>query len=234
MRQRWPSLAIGALVVLGLGLAGLLASGRACQPAWTAATPQATGTGVDQLTANEQAIARDITLRSLPTAVDKTDIQYLFAERHEFGKAVDPLAADRRADVYLYDYEKDRAIRRVVNLETEKVESTTTFVGQPPIAPGEATRAVELVIADEDLGASLRNDYQKVTGKELTSASQLRSQAIRFSAAQAVGAKNEGEFSECGVHRCVQLFIEFPNGQWVDTSRLVVDLSADRVRVLNS
>lgn len=235
MRKRWLHAAIGTITVLGLGLAAMLASGQAFQPAFTAAAPKATGTGYDQLTANEKLIARGITLRSFAKAgEDDNDLQYLFAERHELAKSANPLAAPRKADVYLYDYDTDQAIRRVVNLETRQVVRTETFDGQPPIAQGEAVRATELVIADEQLGATLRRDYEKAMGEPLTSASQVRSQAIRFDADQAIAATNKQEFSACGSHRCVQLFIGFPNGQWVDTSRLVVDLSAERVRVLDS
>lgn len=238
--KRWLNAAIGGVTVLGLGVAALLATSQEPEPdpARKVATPQQAGAdagiGIDPLTASEDTLTRGIALRSLEGAKAGDDIQYLFAERHEPDKSANPRTTARRADVYLYDYDKDRAIRRVVDLETGKVESTKTFRGQPPIAPDEAVRATGLVLADERLGAGLRDTYEKVTGKPLTSASQVRSQAVRFKADLAVGAKNRQRVSDCGVHRCVQLFIELPNGQWVDTSRLVVDLSTDRVQVLDS
>ena len=113
------------------------------------------------------------------------------------------------------------------------MESTSVVSGQPSATAAEARRAAELVIQDQRLGPLLREDFRHTTGKPLTSAKQLRTQALIFRVSQATGATNASDVAACGKHRCVFVFLQLPNSGWVDSTRLVVDLSAGRVHVLN-
>jgi hypothetical protein len=38
--------------------------------------------------------------------------------------------------------------------------------------------------------------------------------------------------ADCAKHRCVRLFIRLPKGKWLDTSRIVIDLSAKKIHTL--
>jgi hypothetical protein len=156
----------------------------------------------------------------------------LWSERHrDLGKSGD----DRRrlADVYLYDYASDTLINRLVDLGTGRVERSSRQHGvQVPPTAAEVTRALEVVMADPRLGKGIRADYRAQTSKPLTKPSQLHAQGMAFLASRATGVEGSGKVARCGVHRCVQLFVRIPRGKWVDTSRIVIDLSADRAAVI--
>lgn len=227
------------LVALAIACATLAVCGIVTYSAFftsrpASARPVPPGTGLDPLSSSEQTKARTLAKTALPQSLaskDRTDV--LYSELHEEEKGVDVLSAPRRADVYLYDYARDRALLRVVNLDTGKVETTSVVAGQPSASPEEAKTAAGLLLKDKRLGPLLRTGYERTTGRRLTSVKQLRTQALIFRAAQAVGATNAKAVAECGEHRCLSVFVQLPNTEWVDTSRLVVDLSTRRVHVLN-
>ncbi len=142
-------------------------------------------------------------------------------------------AADSRAEVQLYDYASDTLITRLVDLRTEKVLDTARQHGvQPPPTLAEAREAVKVVLADRRLGPGMRESYTSQTGKRLTSPSQLRLQSMSFLGSRAKGVDGARKVSRCGEHRCVQLFVRLPGGKWIDTSRIVIDLSARRAAVI--
>jgi hypothetical protein len=230
-KRRLVVFAIGCaiLVACGIVFASTFFTGRTAS-----ARPVPPGTGLDPLSSSEQTKARTVAKAGLPQSLVSTgSTDVLYSVLHEEDKGVDVLSAPRRADVYLYDYSRDRALLRVVNLDTGKVEMTSTVAGQPSASPEDARRAADLLLRDGKLGPLLRSGYQQATGKALTSVKQLRTQALIFRSAQAVGAKNAKAFADCGKHRCVHVFVQLPNTEWVDTSRLVVDLSDNRVHVLS-
>lgn len=192
------------------------------------------GVGFDPLTSTEKAAARSLAGTAAQRSATGQGRQYLYAERHEEGKNVDLRTAPRRADVYVYDYTKNQAERRVVNLETNKVEKVEAAKGiQPPLARDEVRAAVALVLADPKLGPGVKRSFKEVAGKDLTSVEQLRFQGLIFRAGQAIAATNRADVKDCGTNRCLYAFIQLPNDQWIDTSRVVVDLTTRRVHVLN-
>lgn len=230
-KRRFVVLAIGCAV---LAICGIAFYSTFFHTRSADARPVPPGTGLDPLSSSEESKASAVAKSGLPeslVAPGRTDV--LYSQLHEADKGTDLLHTPRRADVYLYDYSRDRALHRVVNLDTGKVESTSVVSGQPSATAAEARRAAELVIKDPKLGPLLRKDFQRTTGKQLTSAKQLRTQALIFRASQAEGAKNASDVAACGKHRCVFVFAQLPSSEWVDTTRLVVDLSAGRVHVLN-
>lgn len=132
-------------------------------------------------------------------------------------------AAQRRADVVYYDYKTDSVVTRTVNLDSGKVEDTQTDQGvQPPPGKDELARAAQLLIGDR-LGADLKNDYRDATGKQLTKAGQLQLSGMVFR--KETVAKVPSDLTECGKHRCLRVVVKVPNGPWIDTRALVVDLS---------
>lgn len=142
-------------------------------------------------------------------------------------------APDSRAEVQLYDYASDTLITRLVDLRSKKVVHSTRQHGvQPPPTLAEARAAVRIVLADRRLGPGMRDAYASATGKRLTSPSQLRLQSMAFIGSRAKGVDGARKVSQCGEHRCVQLFVRVPDGKWIDTSRIVIDLSAGRAAVI--
>ncbi|GAB3434038.1 hypothetical protein [Flindersiella endophytica] len=230
-KRRFVVLAIGCaiLAICGIAFYNTLFHTRSAD-----ARPVPPGTGLDPLSSSEQSKASVLAKSGLPeslVAPARTDV--LYSQVHEADKGTDLLRSARRADVYLYDYSRDRALHRVVNLDSGKVESTGVVSGQPSATAAEARRAAELVLSNDRLGPLLREDFRRTTSKQLTSARQLRTQALIFRAPQAAGAKNASDVAACGKHRCVFVFMQLPSSEWVDTTRLVADLSAGRVHVLS-
>lgn len=145
------------------------------------------------------------------------------------GDELDDPNAPRRAQVTYYDYKTDSVIARTVNLRTGKVEETITKRGvQPPLSRDEATEAARLLLADP-LSKGLKEDYRDATGKKLTSPDQLQLHNMIFRADPGVSPK---ALAACGEHRCAQLMVKVPNGPWIDTRTLIIDLSTREVHRL--
>ncbi|MGW5657008.1 Tat pathway signal sequence domain protein [Streptomyces humi] len=140
---------------------------------------------------------------------------------------LDSSNAPRRADVTFYDYRDDSLVTRTVNLDTGKVEHTTTRQGvQPPLSHDENVEALQLLIADP-LGAGLKADFKDATGTALTDPEQ---QLLLNSAVyRATPGAQPAALDKCGEHRCVRLFPKVKNGPWIDARSLIVDLSARKV-----
>ncbi|WP_421107136.1 hypothetical protein [Streptomyces sp. NEAU-S77] len=142
-------------------------------------------------------------------------------------------APDSEAEVQLYDYASDTLITRLVDLRSGKVvRSTRQQEVQPPPTSAEVRQAVKVILADRRLGDGMRASYRAETKKRLTSPSQLLIQGMSFLGSRAEGVKGAEQVSQCGTHRCVQLFVRIPGGKWIDTSRIVIDLSAGRTAVI--
>ncbi|MGW3132884.1 Tat pathway signal sequence domain protein [Streptomyces sp. NPDC001123] len=140
---------------------------------------------------------------------------------------LDSSNAPRRADVTFYDYRDDTLVTRTVNLDTGKVEQTTSRTGvQPPLSHDENVEALKLLVADP-LGAGLKADFKDATGTELTDPEQ---QLLLNSAVyRATPGAQPAALDKCGEHRCVRLFPKVKNGPWIDARSLIVDLSARKV-----
>ncbi|MGW0826028.1 Tat pathway signal sequence domain protein [Streptomyces sp. NPDC002845] len=190
------------------------------------------GTGRDPLTDDETARIERIALdRQLFRASENVEgergpqrIGVGLAEPDE--DELDDPNAPRRADVTFYDYKDDTLVTKTVNLDTGKVERTSTQQGvQPPFGHPELVEAAQLLIADP-LGAGLKADFKDATGKELTSPDQLLLKGMVY---HAVPGSTPEHLVGCGEHRCVRLFPKVKNGPWIDSRDLVIDLSARTV-----
>lgn len=191
------------------------------------------GTGRDPLTDDELRRAQDLALprtRHGATAdvTGKPGLERLTTDLVELTPAENRLAdPPRRARVSFYDYRSDSYLTTTVNLTTSAVESADTQHGvQPPPGHDEAVEAARLLIA-APLGAGLRQDYRDATGHDLTGPGPLSVTGFVYRG-RAEGAA-PGALGDCGKHRCVRLFTKIKNGQWIDTRRFVIDLSARTV-----
>ncbi|GHG89378.1 Tat pathway signal sequence domain protein [Streptomyces lanatus] len=142
----------------------------------------------------------------------------------------DRAGAARRAEVTFYDYKADALVTRTVNLDTGKVEQSTTEHGvQPPLGRAEYAEAAKILIADP-LGADMKADFKDATDKELTSPDQL---LLNGAVYRAVPGAQPAVLDKCGEHRCVRLFPKVKNGPWIDARSFVIDLSARKVAKLD-
>ncbi len=194
------------------------------------------GTGNDPLTDDEMERAAKLAaspqMRSAGENVEgergpqRIGVDLAEAEADETDRA----AAPRRAEVTFYDYKADTLVTRTVNLDTGKVERTTTESGvQPPLSRAEYAEAAKLLMADP-LGADMKADYKDATGKELTSPDQL---LLNGAVYRAVAGAQPAVLDKCGDHRCVRLFPKIRNGPWIDARSFVIDLSARKVAKLD-
>ncbi|WP_223777511.1 Tat pathway signal sequence domain protein [Streptomyces sp. 135] len=136
-------------------------------------------------------------------------------------------SAPRRAEVVYYDYKKDAVVTKTVNLETGKVDDTTTARNvQPPPSQEELVEGARLLIADP-LGKGLKQDFKHATGKKLTGPDQLQLSGMVFR--KETVERVPSRLTECGEHRCLQVVTKVKNGPWIDTRSLVVDLSTRKV-----
>ncbi|MBD3002963.1 hypothetical protein [Streptomyces sp. 5-10] len=250
--RRWRvSAALGLTAVLaGGGIAALRTTGSPASEASEPAAAVASHTGRLTLEESREASRIAIDAATRPgTAKDRqrTRRDTGGGERNAAGgPGAEPLdtrrppraksassATDSRAEVQLYDYASDTLITRLVDLRSKKVLDSSRRHGvQPPPTLAEAREAVKVILADRRLGPGMRESYASQTGKRLTSPTQLRLQSMSFLGSRAKGVDGARKVSRCGEHRCVQLFVRIPGGKWIDTSRIVIDLSARRAAVI--
>ncbi|KPH99269.1 hypothetical protein OK074_6081 [Actinobacteria bacterium OK074] len=208
----------------------------AVQPATVepAPTEGARGTGRDPLTDDETARAEKIALTGKLTTESENaqgwrGPQLLGVDLAEPDPDNDAAGAARGADVTFYDYRDDTLVTRTVDLDTGTVERSSAQHGvQPPLSQAEMTEAAALLIADP-LGAGLKADFKDATGNALTSPGQLILNSMTY---RAVPGVRPASLAQCGQHRCVRLFPKVKNGPWIDSSKLIVDLSARTVAAL--
>ncbi|MEU9451333.1 Tat pathway signal sequence domain protein [Streptomyces sp. NPDC048277] len=191
------------------------------------------GTGSDPLTDDETRRVEQLALTQQMFSAGKNAEGARGPERISVDLAepnadeLDSSNAPRRADVTFYDYKSDALITRTVNLDTGKVEQTTSRQGvQPPLSHDENVEALKLLIADP-LGAGLKADFKDATDQQLTDPEQ---QLLLNSAVyRATPGAQPAALDKCGEHRCVRLFPKVKNGPWIDARSLIVDLSARKV-----
>jgi hypothetical protein len=200
-------------------------------------------TGSDPLTLNEMTAAKSLAANSTqmqaiqlraasvirPSQMAKlSTVQPLYVERHDEDKEA-PTDA-RRADVFYYDYANNEAFVQVVNLKTGQVDIVNARVGNPlPITSAETEAAVQLILDHPRLGRALRDMTFQAIGLPLDAAWQIQAQGVPFFVASAQDTPMEKITAICEYHRCAQLFIPFNDSTFIDTSNLVVDLSAGQL-----
>ncbi|WP_371783286.1 hypothetical protein [Streptosporangium subroseum] len=185
--------------------------------------PQAVVQG-DPLTAQEIARASVIASAGSREHMAAGQVKLLYVERDDDKDADER----RRADAYLYDYSADKLIVRTVDLDRGTVVAESVARGvQPPPSKAEEATAAELLLAHPQYGGGVRESYAKAGGRQLRSAADLGLRGLIFTP-----AGERGPARHCGIHRCLRLFVRLPDKTWLDTSRIVVDLSAKKIHTL--
>ena len=155
-------------------------------------------------------------------------VQPLYVERHDESK--DMPTETRRANVYYYDYANDEAFVQIVNLKTGQVDEVNTLGRNPlPITSAETEAAVQLILDHPRLGKLLRDMTFQAIGLPLDAAWQIQAQGVPFFVESAQDSRLEKITAICEYHRCAQLFIPFNDSNFIDTSNLVIDLSAGQL-----
>ena len=109
--------------------------------------------------------------------------------------------------MYSYDYAKNETVFSVVDLTTNKVLSTERKQKlQLPLTANELQRSTDLIFADAEERRLLNTEYKRITGKELTSVSQLNVKAFVFDAESLPERLNPAS-KQCGLHRCAQVLL---------------------------
>ncbi|GAA2905359.1 hypothetical protein GCM10010517_71540 [Streptosporangium fragile] len=218
------------LVMLALAGAGVAAVAGAVlfvpgeQGSQAAGAVPRTPAPEDPLTSQEVARATAIASAGSRAHMAAGRIELLYVERDDDKDA----PVRRRADAYLYDYGTDRLIVRTVDLGRGRVVRETVTRGvQPPPSTAAETTAAELLLAHRQYGKGVRDAFAKAGGGRLGSAAELGLRGLIFTP-----TGEDGPARRCGVHRCLRLFVRLPDGTWLDTSRIVVDLSAKKIHTL--
>lgn len=217
------------LIVMAIAGAGAVAAGVVLfvsgeQGSQAARSASGMPAREDPLTGQEVAQATTIASAGSRSHLAAGRIKLLYVERDDDKDTPDR----RRADAYLYDYGSDRLIVRTVDLGRGAVVRETVARGvQPPPSKEEETTAAGLLLAHPGYGKVAREAYTRAGGRLLGSPADLGLRGLIFTP---YGEK--GPARQCEVHRCLRLFVRLPDGTWLDTSRLVVDLSAKKIHTL--
>ncbi|WP_157430868.1 hypothetical protein [Actinomadura macra] len=192
----------------------------------------ARGTGLDPLSDQEIQRSRSAALPDQPrdkAVTGRPQVAFVSANRLD-----GPDGAPRVADVRLYDYRTDEMVVRHVDLASGRVILTQRAAGTQPIATvDELRRAVELILADRRLGPALRASYKNAAGREPASAADIHTRGHIFRGPQAAGASNATAVAKCGAQRCFTVNLKLPDGTWMDTGRTVINMSIQRVVILD-
>lgn len=142
-----------------------------------------------------------------------------------------PALADRTAArlvvVTAYDYATDELHQLLLDLGAGEVVSDQHASGlQLPPTEAETAIALELAITAEP-APTFVVEYRELNNAPLLTADQVSAVAgVWRPAAEALAAPVT---DVCGRHRCVQLLVALPTGEYLDTHDIVVDLSARAV-----
>lgn len=135
-----------------------------------------------------------------------------------------PLDTDRTGrpvSVALYDYATDRLHQVVVDLATDAVRAHTEAGGvQLPPSAAEAAVATQAAMTAVPPPAFVE-EYRRLTGARLAAAEQLQVVAGVW--------RGDAATTACGEHRCLQLLLGLPSGQFLATQDFAVDLSTGQV-----
>lgn len=180
------------------------------------------GSGRDPLTPDEAERARAFAVDDAFRA-ESADVhgrpggEYLRTELSEQGPDADP---GRTADVYFYNYRDGTTVKRVVDLGSGKVVSSSSAEDiQPPPSERETREALALLLKSTE-SRQLKANFRHATDRRLARPGQLNSTGMSY---RALGS---GAVAECARHRCVSLFTRVGGaGPWIDVTDVVVDLT---------
>jgi len=134
----------------------------------------------------------------------------------------------RLVSVAVYDYTADQLHQLLVDLTAGSVQRDETVEGlQLPPTAAETAISMDLAMKADPEPAFAR-EYERSTGNPLLTPAQVHAVAGVWRPAYP-SATTELATAVCGQHRCVQLLIALPTGQYLDTQDFAVDLSTHSV-----
>lgn len=134
----------------------------------------------------------------------------------------------RLVAVAVYDYASDRLHQMVADLTDRSVVSDRTAQElQLPPTEAETTIAVQVAMTADPAPAFVA-EYRRVTGAALITPGQIQAIAGVWRPVDASAAEGRAT-AVCGPHRCLQLLIALPSGQYLATQDFAVDLSSRTV-----
>ena len=165
---------------------------------------------------------RSLRSTSASNAASNTAKELLLVERRPMDKEQVP---QRLADVYHYDYSNNETIHSIVDLDTQQVISTEhQQYLQLPLTENELQRSSDIIFADAEESVLIKNEYQRITGRYLSSPQQLNIKAFAFSADTLPEQLNPAS-QQCGLHRCAQVLL-YTHDSIVFEISPIVNLSA--------
>jgi hypothetical protein len=134
----------------------------------------------------------------------------------------------RLVTVAIYDYTSDRLHQLLVDLTHREVLNDQSVRGlQLPPTAAEATIALDLAMKADPEPAFVA-EYRRTTGNPLLTSAQVHVVAGVWRPV-IPSAADEQATAACGQHRCLQLLIAVPSGQYLGTQDFAVDLSTRSV-----
>lgn len=181
----------------------------------------------DPLSPNEQLQASTLVEATLPALKSNSSSHYelLLIERD---RSEDKKSGARRANAFVYDYQSDETIIYRIDAETNKILSSVRRKNiQFPLTETEIARTVQIIFSDKETFALIANEYQRITGKVLSSPKDLEAKAFVFSADTLPEQLNPAS-QQCGVHRCAQILLYTHDAVVFEVSP-IVNLSANLI-----
>lgn len=190
------------------------------------------GTGYDPLTERELEQVRQVALAD-PAVTNylagAAHQELLLIERHQEDKSVYANGRwDRRADVFVYNYDQDSLVHAIYNLTAERIDSVESSQNdQLPLTQNEVNRAISLAFNDPELRQLLNEQYATLTGETLTTPEQVEIKAFVFHAS-ALPDMALDQAASCGLNRCAQLLI-FSHELFAFEMLPVINLSSEQI-----
>ncbi|GAA4758445.1 hypothetical protein GCM10023350_50260 [Nocardioides endophyticus] len=133
----------------------------------------------------------------------------------------------RLVTVAVYDYATDRLHQLLVDLTHHTIVRDESTQGlQLPPTQAETATALALALEAKPAPAFVA-EYRKLSNTPLLVPDQVS--AIAGAWRPAAARPTSPQTQVCGRHRCVQLMVALPTGQYLDTTDIVVDLSTRTV-----
>jgi hypothetical protein len=133
----------------------------------------------------------------------------------------------RLVTVAVYDYTTDRLHQLLVDLTHRSIVRDQSTQGlQLPPTESETATALALALEAKPAPAFVA-EYRKLSNTPLLAPDQVSASAGAWR--PPTGLPSSPETQVCGRHRCLQLMIALPTGQYLNTTDIVVDLSTRTV-----
>ena len=132
----------------------------------------------------------------------------------------------RLADVYVYDYQDNVLLHRIINPANGKVLFRDRLSGQQlPLTSKEADRAVQALLHDNRVRGQLNRELMRITGRPLNNFNGIDYKAVVFIADES----ERGRPTRCGEIRCAEILMYTVDDKIALDIRPIVELSGGAV-----